>query len=72
MSLRENIEALLVADSPDDAMRQRELLHEILGAFGEGGKEAVTERLAERATSIKQESDRLLRALNKKLIGEEG
>ncbi len=71
MSLRENIEALLMADSPDDATRQRELLHEILDAFDEGGKEAVTKRLAECAAGIKQESDSLLSALHNKLIGEE-
>ncbi len=71
MSLRENIEALLMADSPDDATRQRELLHEILDAFDEGGKEAVTARLTEYAASIKKESNRLLEVLRKKLIGGE-
>ena len=70
MDLRAEIEAHLSADAPDDLLRRRELLREIIDAFEQGDEPRVTRLLTQRATTFERECAALIKALQRYVHGD--
>ena len=70
MDLRAEIEAHLLADSPDDLPRRRELLRQIFEAFERGDEAGVTRLLTKHATTFERDCATLIKALQRYLQGD--